>query len=80
MMPVRIDVKTNSPNPNRQVCLADIKLADNWLDVQEKVHKHLHYNVTRVKSMLIAHHPDTGVHIEFTATIITNEEFEQAVS
>lgn len=79
-MPVRIDVKTNSPSPNRKVCLANLDLAKKWLDVQEKVHVGLHYNVSRKNSILIAKHPDTGVHIEFTATIITDEEFERAVS
>lgn len=79
-MAVKIEIKTNSPKPNRQVCLANLELAKQWLDVQEKVHQGLHYNVTRKSSILTAIHPDTGVHIEFTATIITDEEFASIVS
>ena len=79
-MAVKIDIKTNSPSPNRQICLANIDLAKKWLDVQEKVHEGLHYNVSRKNSILIATHPDTGVHIEFTATIISDDEFERIVS
>lgn len=79
-MPVRIDVKSNAPTPNKQVHLASPDLADKWLAVQEQVHKGLRYNVRRVKSRLIADHPDTGIHIEMTATIISSDEFIEAVS